>query len=85
MPAVDGRLIKERAAILRQKGNEKVQTHLRDQVGKVHAVLMENPKMGRTEQFTEVCFDASQQESEIVTAQITDIVNGKLFAAPLTP
>ena len=85
MPAVDGKLIKERAAILRQKGDEKVQTHLRDQVGKVHAVLMENPNMGRTEQFTEVCFDASQQESEIVTAQITDIVNGKLFAAPVTP
>ena len=85
MPAVDGRLIKERAAILRQKGDEKVQTHLRDQVGKVHAVLMENPNMGRTEQFTEVCFDASQQEGEIVTAQITDIVNGKLFALPVTP
>jgi threonylcarbamoyladenosine tRNA methylthiotransferase MtaB len=85
MPAVDGRLIKERAAILRQKGDEKVQTHLRDQVGKVHAVLMENPNMGRTEQFTEVCFDAAQQESEIVTAQITDIVNGKLFAVPVTP
>ena len=85
MPAVDGRLIKERAAILRQKGDEKVQTHLRDQVGKVHAVLMENPNMGRTEQFTEVYFDAAQQESEIVTAQITDIVNGKLFAVPVTP
>jgi threonylcarbamoyladenosine tRNA methylthiotransferase MtaB len=85
MPAVDGKLIKERAAILRQKGDEKVQTHLRDQVGKVHAVLMEKPNTGRTEQFTEVCFDASQQESEIVTAQITDIVNGKLFAAPVTP
>ncbi|ERL99311.1 MiaB-like tRNA modifying enzyme [Rhodobacteraceae bacterium HIMB11] len=85
MPAVDGRLIKERAAILRQKGHEKVQTHLRDQVGKVHAVLMENPNMGRSEQFTEVWFDASQQEGEIVTAQITDIVNGKLFALPVTP
>jgi threonylcarbamoyladenosine tRNA methylthiotransferase MtaB len=46
---------------------------------------MENPNMGRTEQFTEVCFDASQQESEIVTAQITDIANGKLFAVPVTP
>ncbi len=85
MPAVDGRLIKERAAILRQKGDEKVQTHLRDQVGKVHAVLMENPNMGRSEQFTEVWFDASQEEGEIVTAQITDIVNGKLFALPVTP
>lgn len=85
MPAVDGRLIKERAAILRQKCDEKVQSHLRDQVGKVHAVLMENPNMGRTEHFTEVCFDAAQQEGEIVKAQITDIVNGKLFALPVTP
>jgi threonylcarbamoyladenosine tRNA methylthiotransferase MtaB len=85
MPAVDGRLIKERAGILRQKGDEKVQTHLHDQVGKVHLVLMENPNMGRTEQFTEVYFDAAQLESEIITAQITNIVNGKVFAVPVTP
>jgi threonylcarbamoyladenosine tRNA methylthiotransferase MtaB len=48
-------------------------------------VLMENPNMGRTEQFTEVYFDAAQQESEIITAQITNIVNGKVFAVPVTP
>ena len=84
MPAVDGRLIKERAAILRQKGNEKVQIHLRDQVGTLHEVLMENPNLGRTEQFAEVCFDTAQAESEIITAQIKDVANGKLFAVPVT-
>jgi threonylcarbamoyladenosine tRNA methylthiotransferase MtaB len=84
MPAVDGRLIKERAAILRQKGDEKVQIHLRDQVGTLHEVLMENPNLGRTKQFTEVCFDTAQAESEIITAQITDVANGKLFAVPVT-
>jgi threonylcarbamoyladenosine tRNA methylthiotransferase MtaB len=84
MPAVDGRLIKERAAILRQKGDEKVQIHLRDQVGTLHEVLMENPNLGRTEQFTEVCFDTAQAESKIITAQITDVANGKLFAVPVT-
>jgi threonylcarbamoyladenosine tRNA methylthiotransferase MtaB len=84
MPAVGGRLVKERAAMLRQKGDEKVQTHLRSQVGKVHAVLMENPNLGRTEQFTEVCFDTPQAESEIITAQITDTLNGNLLAVPVT-
>ena len=85
MPAVEGRLIKERAAKLRQKGEDKVQMHLRSQVGKVHAVLMENPNLGRTEHFTEVCFDTAQAESEIVTARITDSLNGKLLAVPVTP
>jgi len=84
MPAVDGRLVKERAAILRQKGDEKVQTHLCSQVGKVHTVLMENSNFGRTEQFTEVCFETAQVESEIVTARITGTLNGKLLALPIT-
>ena len=84
MPAVDGRLVKERAAILRQKGDEKVQTHLRSQIGKVHTVLMENSNFGRTEQFTEVCFETAQVESEIVTARITGTLNGKLLALPIT-
>jgi threonylcarbamoyladenosine tRNA methylthiotransferase MtaB len=84
MPAVDGRLVKERAAILRQKGDEKVQTHLRSQIGKVHTVLMENSNFGRTEQFTEVCFETAQVESEIVTARITGTLNGKLLALQIT-
>lgn len=32
---------------------------------------MESPRMGRTEQFTEVTFATDQPESRIVTAKIT--------------
>jgi len=37
----------------------------------MHRVLMENPHMGRTEQFTVVMFDAPQPEGRIVSATIT--------------
>ncbi len=67
---VDGRTIKERAARLRAAGDAQVQKHLAAQVGQTHRILMENPHMGRTEQFTEVTFAAAQEEGKIVTAVI---------------
>ena len=70
MPQVDGRNIKERAARLRKLGEARVQDHLKDQKGRLHQVLMETPRMGRTEQFTEVRFEADQPEGEIVGARI---------------
>lgn len=71
MPAVDGRAIKSRAARLRDAGDKAVARHLAAQVGKSHNILMENPRLGRTEQFTEVTFDSDQPEGQIVTAEIT--------------
>ncbi|OUD09597.1 tRNA (N(6)-L-threonylcarbamoyladenosine(37)-C(2))-methylthiotransferase MtaB [Marivivens niveibacter] len=76
MPQVNGKAIKERAARLRAKGEEAVATHLAAQIGKTHHILMENPRMGRTAQFTEVTFDTDQPESQIVTAVIRGI-NGQ--------
>ncbi len=78
MPQVNGAHIKERAARLRAKGEERVQTHLAAQVGTQHRVLMENPEMGRTEQFAEVIFRTPQQEGEVVAARIASVENGKL-------
>ena len=80
MPQVDGRAIKARAAQLRAKGEARVTAHLADQVGRKHSVLMENPTMGRTEQFTEVTFDAPQVEGQIVRATIKG-VRGQQLAA----
>jgi threonylcarbamoyladenosine tRNA methylthiotransferase MtaB len=71
MPAVQGGTIKDRAARLRAAGNAQVSAHLALQVGQSHNVLMENPRMGRTEQFTEVHFETDQPESQIVQAVIT--------------
>lgn len=70
MPAVQGGAIKDRAARLRTAGDARVNAHLVQQVGQTHNVLMENPRMGRTEQFTEVHFETDQPESQIVQAVI---------------
>jgi len=80
MPQVDGRTIKERAARLRAAGEARVRRHLAAQQGRSHAVLMENPGMGRTEQFTEVRFASPRPEGRIVTAQISGMTETHLTA-----
>ena len=80
MPQVDGRAIKERAARLRAAGAQQVARHLQGQIGQRHQILMENPRMGRTEQFTEVDFSSDQAEGQIVTAMIRD-QNGQRLVA----
>ena len=71
MPAVKGPEVKSRAARLRAAGESAFQRHLTAQIGKTHTILMESPRMGRTEQFTEVQFSRDQPEGQIISAQIT--------------
>jgi len=80
MPQVNGKLIKDRAAALRAAGTDQVDRHLKAQAGKTHHILMENARMGRTEQFTEVLFDTDKPESQIVQAQITGFAGQHLTA-----
>lgn len=80
MPPVQGEAIKERAARLREAGTAQVQRHLAAQQAKTHQVLMENPHMGRTEQFTEVRMASPQTEGQIVTANITGHTETHLLA-----
>ncbi|MEP5762130.1 MAG: tRNA (N(6)-L-threonylcarbamoyladenosine(37)-C(2))-methylthiotransferase MtaB [Litoreibacter sp.] len=70
MPAVNGNVIKSRARRLREAGTLQIQKHLAAQIGKTHNVLVENPRMGRTEQFAEVIFSTDQPESQIIEVQI---------------
>ncbi len=65
MPQVPGAEVRERAARLRAEGDAALGLHLAAQVGRSHRVLMENPRMGRTEQFNEVRFDTDQPEDRI--------------------
>jgi threonylcarbamoyladenosine tRNA methylthiotransferase MtaB len=81
MPAVKGPAIKDRAAQLRAKGDAALQAHLAAQVGQVHQVLTEGPRMGRTEGFAEVAFGNDQPEGQIITVQITGVAGGRLTAA----
>ena len=77
---VNGNVIKARAAQLRDAGAAQVEKHLSSQLGKTHHILMENPTMGRTEQFTEVAFGTPQEEGAIVTACILDVRGQQLVA-----
>jgi threonylcarbamoyladenosine tRNA methylthiotransferase MtaB len=80
MPPVDGATIKDRARRLRDAGERAVERHLSAQVGRSHAVLMENPRTGRTAQFAEVIFDTDQPEGRIVEAHVTGRRDGQLLA-----
>ncbi|MEP4246515.1 tRNA (N(6)-L-threonylcarbamoyladenosine(37)-C(2))-methylthiotransferase MtaB [Tateyamaria sp.] len=80
MPQVNGKEIKDRAVKLRAAGDAQVINHHAAQVGRTHNILMENPHMGRTEQFAEVHFDTEQPEGQIVTTQIAGIKDGQLIA-----
>ena len=77
---VNGKVIKQRAARLREAGDAQVRKHLASQIGKTHSILMENPHMGRTEQFTEVTFATPHPEGQIVTAAITGHNQTQLIA-----
>jgi len=83
MPAVNGTAIKERAAALRAAGERRVAMHLATQQGRHHSILMENPHMGRTEQFTEVRFDLPKTEGALVSGRITGQDGAALLAEAL--
>ena len=78
MPQVNGKLIKSRAAQLRKAGSQQAKLHLQSQVGKLHQVLMEQPHMGRTQQFAEVIFDTPQTEGKIVSTLIESATETQL-------
>lgn len=81
MPRVPGDQIKARAARLRAAGDAALARHLMAEQGKTHRILMESPRLGRTEQFTEVAFATDQPEGQIVTAEITGMTKDKLLVA----
>ncbi|MBS0563684.1 MAG: tRNA (N(6)-L-threonylcarbamoyladenosine(37)-C(2))-methylthiotransferase MtaB [Proteobacteria bacterium] len=80
MPQVRGPEIRDRAARLRAAGEAQLQRHLVAQVGRTHRILTEGPRLGRTEQFTEVTFAEDQPEGRIVEIRVTGAGGGRLAA-----
>ena len=80
MPQLHGPEIKARAARLRAAGDAALARHLAAQIGQTHRILIECPRMGRTEQFTEVAFQTDQPEGQIVTAPIHGMQGARLLA-----
>jgi threonylcarbamoyladenosine tRNA methylthiotransferase MtaB len=80
MPQVAKPEIKARAARLRAAGAEAVAAHLAAQLGASQRVLMEGPRLGRTEGFAEVEFGADQPVGQIVPAVPTGVQGARLVA-----
>ena len=79
MPQVARPEIKNRAARLRSTGDAVLFRHLAAQFDRVHNVLVENPRLGRIGQFTEVVFASDQIEGDVVSTRITGHENGRLL------
>jgi len=66
MPPVDGAVIKERAARLRQKGDQAVKRFLDSKTNSTIDVLMESGGKGRSEQFTPVLLDGYEAGDRVL-------------------
>ena len=71
MPQVPPAEVRARAERLRAAGEAALARHLAAEVGRVHAVLTEGPRMGRTEGFFEVAFEADAPVGAILPVRIT--------------
>jgi threonylcarbamoyladenosine tRNA methylthiotransferase MtaB len=80
MPQVKGPEIKDRAARLRATGDAALARHLEAQVGRMHRVLTEGPRLGRTEGFAEVAFAFDQPEGTILDVVIRGQDGARLLA-----
>lgn len=78
MPQVDPVLRKERAARLREKGDDMIKRYYSSLRGRILPVLMEKDGAGRTEHFGEVSLDSNLQPGSIVMAEILGIENNVL-------
>ncbi|MEM1265825.1 MAG: tRNA (N(6)-L-threonylcarbamoyladenosine(37)-C(2))-methylthiotransferase MtaB [Pseudomonadota bacterium] len=81
MPAVAPSEIRERARRLRALGAARVAAYLAAEVGQTRPLLMERPRMGRTEQFAEVETSADHTPGTLVTARIKAAGARHLIAA----
>ncbi|EPX83388.1 hypothetical protein ruthe_02679 [Rubellimicrobium thermophilum DSM 16684] len=81
MPPVPAPVIRERAARLREAGEQAARRHLESRIGQTLRILMETPRTGRTEQFAEVILPADQPAGALIEARIAGIEGGRLLAA----
>jgi threonylcarbamoyladenosine tRNA methylthiotransferase MtaB len=71
MPQVEKAAIKERAARLRAKGQQRLDRFLAAEVGAMRQVLIETDRMGRTEHFAQVKFTSRMAPGAIVRTEVT--------------
>ena len=81
MPQVNGKIIKERAKILREAGLKELQKFLKTQVGKSTKVIIEKDGIGKSENFLDVkILDKKLQAGEILEVNLCDVQQNFLLA-----
>ena len=70
MPMVEQSVIKRRAALLRAKGETRLENFLSREVGASRAVLVETPSQGRTEHFALAKFETAMVPGAVVQTRV---------------
>jgi threonylcarbamoyladenosine tRNA methylthiotransferase MtaB len=78
MPAVNGEIVKQRAADLRVVGQAQLNRFLQNRLGRDESVLVEAIGVGRTEHFAETKLDPSHIVGSVVPFRATAIDGNKL-------
>lgn len=84
MPQLPRPLVKERARILRLKGEAALAATLERMVGSVQEILVEKEGVGRTPNYLPVMFNGTMLPGDIVQGHIVKAGNGHLHADILT-
>ena len=82
MPHLDKAGVKERAALLRNKGAERLAAFLTTQVGSTQDVLVETPQTGRTPHFALARFSQQMTPGAIVRTRVTAASGDGLNVVP---
>ena len=81
MPQTKREVIKDRARRLREKGEAALRRHLEAQVGARRQVLVESPRLGRTEHFTRVRFATPMEPGMILDVTVAGHDGRQLLTA----
>jgi threonylcarbamoyladenosine tRNA methylthiotransferase MtaB len=81
MPQVPGDVVKDRARLLREKGEAALRRHLDGEVGLTRRVLTEAGGIGRTEQFTQVLLPAAMSRGLMLDLTIAGHDGRQLLSA----
>jgi len=82
MPQVAKPLVKERAAMLRAKGDEALSARLSSLIGSEQTLLVEKSDLGRTACFAQARFAGKAQPGDLVRVRVVDATATRLIAEP---
>ncbi|MGB1077132.1 MAG: tRNA (N(6)-L-threonylcarbamoyladenosine(37)-C(2))-methylthiotransferase MtaB [Bdellovibrionales bacterium] len=80
MPQVPHQLRKERAARLREQGDKQLNRFLKNQVNKVHEVIVEKNNFGRSENFSPVRLTGNYEQGDLLSVTPKTLENNVLIA-----